>query len=384
MAVPPIPWQSRIRPGRSARTSAAGEIADMEEIVLAPASIYQALGGAQGVLYTGSALAAAQVPSALALVDGLALLAFPSEAAPATPLVRTVSAAASVLLGLSQPTDLVTGRRAVFHVLVTNTSGAAITLFLADQAAGRVPLYYHADHSGARPTIAAGASELFEVTYLPAPERAIVRKVALATAFRRSRPTLIGVGTPGPAENYTFAGQLAGDFLVAWDFRTAATNQAALRGGFTSLEQVGVANEFALRLSYRVAAAAGEVIPFPASNAITRCVIECWRGVDAAAPIIGSAQGSGTGIAATIPAVAASEPGLSVLGICGCNSTGPLNWLLPAGYADAGTNTGNVGSTLVKCGSRPDVIGSPAAAYTTPGAAQAWGSAALLLRGAAL
>lgn len=73
------------------------------------------------------------------------------------------------MLGLTPPAGLVTGRRVVFHLLVTNTSGGAITLFLADAATGRVPLYYHADHSAARPTVAAGATDLIEVTYLPAP-----------------------------------------------------------------------------------------------------------------------------------------------------------------------------------------------------------------------
>lgn len=48
----------------------------MEEIALAPSSVYQALGGAQGVMYTGSALASAQAPGDLTLVDDLALLPF--------------------------------------------------------------------------------------------------------------------------------------------------------------------------------------------------------------------------------------------------------------------------------------------------------------------
>ena len=43
----------------------------MEEIELQPATIYQALGGAQGVMYTGAALASAQAPDDLTLVDGL-------------------------------------------------------------------------------------------------------------------------------------------------------------------------------------------------------------------------------------------------------------------------------------------------------------------------
>lgn len=384
MAIPPIPWQSRIGPGRAARTSSGGAIASMEEVSLAPATIYDALGGASGLLYTGSALAQAQVPGELLLTDGLALLAFPSEASPATTLVRALSTAASFMLGLSQPTGLVTGRRIVFHLLVANTGGAPITLFLADSAAGRVPLYYHSDHSGARPQVAAGGADLFELTYLPLPERAIVRKVPISSAFRRARPTLIGTALPAPAATATIAGQLAGDLLISWDFRVAATNQSALRTGFTALQQAGVASEFALRAAYRIATADGETIPAPASNAPTRSLIQCLRGVDGASPIIGSAQSAGVGIAATIPEVAASEPGLAVLGICGRNNSGALNWGFPAGYSNAGINTDGAGSSLLKSAIHPDMIGIPAGAYTTPGATQAWGAVSICIRGAAL
>lgn len=384
MARDPLSWQSRVTPGQIGRTTPDGRLEGIEPIELAPARIYDALGSAELVLGTGSALVAAQVPSDLALVDGLALLAFPSEASPNTPLVRTLSAAASFMLGLAQPTGLVTGRRTVFHLLVTNTGAGAITLFLADAALGRAPLYYHADHAAARPTIAAGATDLIEVTYLPAPERAIVRKVPISSAFRRTRPVLIGVAMPAASETYTFAGQLAGDYLVAFDFRTAATNQAALREGFVAIQQTGVASEFALRLSGRLTTAGAEVIPFPATNPITRCLILCLRGVDAVTPVLGSASVSGTGIDATIPAVAASEPGLALLGICGRNNSGVLTWQMPPSYSSAGINTGNAGSTLVKAGLHPDMIGIPPGAYTTPGATQAWGSVALLLQGAAL
>lgn len=383
MAIPPIPWQSRIGPGRAARTSSGGAIASMEEVSLAPATIYDALGGASGLLYTGSALAQAQVPGELLLTDGLALLAFPSEASPATTLVRALSTAASIMLGLSQPTGLVTGRRIVFHLLVTNTSGGAITLFLADAATGRVPLYYHSDHSGARPTIAAGATDLFEVAYLPAPERAIVRKVGASTTFRRTRPTLIGTAMPAPAADTTIAGQIAGDLLLSWDFRNAVTNQSALRTGFTALQQVGVTSEFAMRVAYRVAAANGETIPFPDSNAPTRSLIQCWRGVDGASPIIGSAQAAGVGIAGDITTVAASEPGLAIIGLCGRNYSGATNWLLPSGYGASGDNI-NPGGTFIRTGVHPDMIGIPAGAFTTPGVTQAWGSCSVLLRGAAL
>lgn len=382
MATPPIVWQSRIRPGRAARTNSSGQIADMEEIELPSATPYDALGGTSLVLGSGSALAQAQVPSDLPLVDGLALLTWPSEASPATPLVRTLDAAASFVLALAQPTGLVVGRRVVFHLLVTNTGGGPSTLFLGDAAAGRVPLYYHADHNAARPTIAAGATDLIEVTYLPDPERAIVRKVPISGAFRRRRPTLIGTATPGPAENYTFPGQITGDLLVAWDFRNGVTNASALRTGFTQLETAGQAAEFAMRVSYRLAAATAEIIPFPASNAITRCVIQCWRDVDPS-PIIASAQVSGIGAGGTIPAVAAAEPGLSIVGICGRQLAGALNWLLPAAYADAGANV-SANASLIRLGMAADRIGTPAGAYTTPGATQSWGSVALLLRGAAL
>ena len=384
MARDPLPWQSRVLPGQIGRTTPEGGLEGIEGIELSPARIYDALGGAGLVLGTGSALARAQVPGDLVLVDGLALLAFPSEAAPETPLVHALSSATSIMLGLSQPTGLMTGRRVLFHVLVTNTGGSAITLFLADTAAGRVPLYYHADHNAARPTIAAGATELFEVTYLPSPERAILRKAPFSTAFRRGRPTLIGTALPAPAATATIAGQLAGDLLISWDFRVAATNQSALRTGFTALQQAGVASEFALRAAYRIATADGETIPAPASNAPTRSLIQCLRGVDGASPIIGSAQSAGVGIAATIPEVAASEPGLAVLGICGRNNSGALNWGFPAGYSNAGINTDGAGSSLLKSAIHPDMIGIPAGAYTTPGATQAWGACAILLRGAAL
>lgn len=379
----PIEFQSRVPAGTSARTNLANELAHAEEIALAPATIYQALGAAQGVLYTGAALAAAQVPGELLLTDGLALLAFPSEASPSTKLVRTLSAASSLMLGLSQPTGMVTGRRIVFHLLLTNTSGGAITLFLADAATGRVPLYYHSDHSGARPTVAAGATDLFEVIYLPGPERAIVRKVGAATTFRRARPDLIGTATPAPAADATIAGQLAGDLLISYDFRNAVTNQSALRTGFTALQQVGVASEFAMRVAYRVAVTNAETIPFPASNAPTRSLIQCWRGVDGASPIIGSAQAAGVGIAGDITTVAASEPGLAIIGICGRNYSGTLNWLLPSGYASSGDNI-NPGGTFIRTGQHADVIGIPATNFTTPGATQAWGSCSVLLRGAEL
>lgn len=383
MAIPPIPWQSRIGPGRAARTSSGGAIASMEEVSLAPATIYDALGGAQGLLSTGSALRAAAVPSDLPPVDGLVVIPFPTDASPNVPLVRSISTAGSIMVGLAQPAGLLAGKMSTFHLLVTNSGGSAITLFLADSATGRTPLYYHADHSGARPQVAAGATDLFEVTYLPSPERGVLRKVGAASTFRRQRPTLFGTASPGASENYTFTGQLTGDLFVAWDFRNAVTNQAALRTGFTALQQVGVATEFAMRVSYKVAASDAESIPFPASNAITRCVIQCWRGVDGVNPIIDSEMSAGTGINATIPAVPATEPGMSVVGICGRNSSGALNWLLPANYDAAGASV-TVGASLVRCGSRPDLIGSPAGSYTTPGATQAWGSAALLLRGAAL
>lgn len=383
MARPPIPFQSLVPPGQVARTTPAGQIGGYEGIELSPARIYDALGGAGLVLGTGSALARAQVPGDLALVDGLALLAFPSEGAPETPLVRALSSAASIMLGLSQPTGLVTGRRTVFHLLVANTGGSAITLFLADAAAGRVPLHYHADHNAARPTIAAGATDLFEVAYLPAPERAIVRKVGASTTFRRTRPTLIGTAMPAPAADTTIAGQIAGDLLLSWDFRNAVTNQSALRTGFTALQQVGVTSEFAMRVAYRVAAANGETIPFPASNAPTRSLIQCWRGVDGASPIIGSAQAAGVGIAGDITTVAASEPGLAIIGLCGRNYSGATNWLLPSGYGASGDNI-NPGGTFIRTGVHPDMIGIPAGAFTTPGVTQAWGSCSVLLRGAAL
>lgn len=383
MAIPPISWQSRVTPGQIGRTTPDGRLEGIEDIELADASIYQALGGARLVLGTGAALAKAQAPGDLALVDGLALLAFPSEASPNTPLVRAATAAANFQLALAQPTGLVTGRRAVFHLLVANTSGGAITLFLADAATGRVPLFYHADHSGARPTIAAGAAELFEVTYLPAPERGIVRKVGAATTFRRTRPTLIGTAMPAPAADATIAGQLAGDLLISYDFRNAVTNQSALRTGFTALQQVGVASEFAMRVAYRVAAANGETIPFPASNAPTRSLIQCWRGVDGASPIIGSAQAAGVGIAGDITTVAASEPGLAIIGLCGRQYSGSLNWLLPSGYASSGDNI-NAGGTFVRTGAHPDMIGIPPATFATPGLTQAWGSCSIILRGAAL
>lgn len=285
------------------------------------------------------------------------------------------------MLAAALPAGLVAGKTATWKVVVQNTSGAEITLFLADAAPGRVPLYYHTDHTAARPTIAAGAAELFEVTYLPDPERGIVRKIGAANAFRRRRPLLIDAANPGPAENYTFPGQLAGDFLIAWDFRNGVTNASALRTGFTQLETCGQAAEFAMRVSYRAAAAAAELIPFPASNALTRCVIQCWRGVDPSSPIIDSEQLSGIGTSASIPAVAAAEPGLSVVGICGRVTTGALNWLLPGGYDAAGANV-SAGGSLVRLGMAADRIGSPAGVFTTPGATQAWGAVALILRGA--
>lgn len=378
-----VAWQSRVRPNRSARTSADNELADMEEIALSPANLYQAAGGASGLLYTGSALASGQQPNELALVDSFALLAFPSEASPQTPFVRTMGAAGSFMLGLDQPTGLMVGRRSVFRLLVTNTSGSAITLYLADGAPNRVPLYYHGDHAAARPTIAAGATDLVEVTYLPSPERAIVRLVPVATTFRARRPVLAGTAMPAPAADATIAGQLAGDLLVSWDFRNAATNQAAVRTGFTVLQSLGVAAEYALRVAYRVATADGETIEFPASNAPTRSLIQCWRGVDGASPIIGSAQASGTGIPGTMPAVAATEPGFSIVGMCGRQLSGALNWLLPSGYVNAGENSA-ASATLIRTGSRPDLIGMPAVAFTTPGNTQAWGGVGILLRGAAL
>ena len=86
-----------------------------------------------------------------------------------------------------------------------------------------------------------------------------------------------------------------------------------------------MASEFAMRVAYRVAVTNAETIPFPASNAPTRSLIQCWRGVDGASPIIGSAQASGVGINATIPALAAAEPGLALLGICGRNSSGTID-----------------------------------------------------------
>lgn len=366
-------FQDLVGNANFAKISPAGVIEGDPAQYVAPGTVFEHLAktaivgdvGRKALVYTE------QVP-----VGGLVLFEFPTAAAPTRTLRRTVSTASHLVFGVGIPDVLFQDQEIDIGYLVTNTSGAAISIYIADQVSTRTPIRFHADHSAARPTIPAGATYAVEILYRPS--GAILRVgPPPASSGRKEQPTHIASYNQGAAANVTIPNLAVGDLVLAHDMRINSATEPTLRTGFTSLATFTIPTTImAGRLSYKFIGAGetGAAIPFPPSNPISRAILQHWRGVALAGGIVGAAAAAGSTNPGTIPACVATEPCVVVLGIAGRRYIDTA-WGLPANFEPAGLDAGAVEGTVMVGGKSQTRFGTPADTFVSYGSSLPyWGS----------
>lgn len=375
--------------GRIAGANGGGtDVEGFDRVEYRQATIWEWATAAVGLAETGSAEARSRVYTTLEPVAGYALLALPTPASPELTLARIIDTAGSVVLGVAAPHASLATRRLRVALAVRNTGGAVITLHLADQAADLIPTYWHADHAAARPTVAPGATDYFEVAIEAGV--AIIRKLARTPAFRRRRPTFIDFRAHTSAGgdvvfNTPGLEQAVGDLMLAADFRSTTT-KPGLRAGFSNLPSGAFIPEFSTniggRVSFRIATAATETIGPPTSNVGSRNAIGLFRGVDPVTPFLGTPVWAGGAGSFPIPAQAVDGPALILAGFLGVNWGSTPHNELPAPFAFLYGHVVAGDGPVLKLGAAPRALSTPLGAVSIASGSASGVGFSLALQGA--
>ena len=364
---------------------AAGDLAEIATSTLAPATVYDWLLRTAGLSGTGEAAARSRLYTSLALVGDTAILALPSTASPDLTLARLVSTDRTFMLALAEPEVALEDLAFSLALAVTNTSGAAVTMHIAPLATGRAAVYLHADHAGALPTILAGETAYFDVSWQSGV--AVVQRMTRTPAFRRMLPRLASFLVHSNAA-WTIPGNLqkANDLLFEIAGRQNATPPGS-PAGFSALPTPLVAahvTNHSTRVTFRIATADNEASPV-GTNTSTRSIGVLVKDIDPVNPIISNtAWSTTTGTPITIPAHVITEPGLIVpLFVANKDANTPGVHNVPPSWAEQFFFEESPGGDDLTywMGSLAGSFSSPSATVVTNSGTAGGGGAVIALRG---
>jgi hypothetical protein len=267
-------------------------------VIPAAASVLDGLRGIGGLEgYGRAALSAMVVGNPVSVASGRLDLSLPTDVAPSPKQHVRVSAAQGFVVRLAIGHATADLARFSFLIRVTNTGAAAIPVTGHGGGTGYHQVWLE---SGTIPTVAAGATEVFELFYTGA-GYAILRELPQSKAAVRKTPSIVGFASAVSAGSLTLTGaDPATDIVVVCDLQTNAAT--VLRTGFANwqFDSNMLYSTTGVRVSWKAVASLNEVIA--ASGTWTRAMALIIRDADMTTPAVDLGTGALEGLLGTAPA----------------------------------------------------------------------------------
>jgi hypothetical protein len=252
-------------------------------IVPAAASILDGMRDLPSLEGYGRALLASRVASGsdASVASGRLELTLPTLVVPSPKTHVRVTAAQGFVVQLAVGHASADAAPFTIRIRVTNSGGSSIPVAPSGGGTGLHPIWLE---SGTIPTVAAGATEIFDLDYT-GNGYAILREVPQSKAATRKTPLLVGTATAVSAGSLTLTGAAVGDIVVIYDAQSNAAT--VLRTGFANWafdSNMYYNTSLGARISWKAVASANEVIT--ATGTWTRAFALILRDADTTSPAV--------------------------------------------------------------------------------------------------